>query len=130
MPIVLSSSTSRRRAGELTDELLGQLRTLGLESLASWAQPIRELRFDDRRRWRLDLAWPTLELAVELEGGTYVRGGGRHQRARGFRDDCDKYNRLELEGWTLLRFTRDHVDDWTAAQLVDETIRKRAAARG
>ena len=129
MPVVPSARRSRRKA-ELTEELLGQLRALGLAGLASWAQPERELRFDDHRRWRLDLAWPPLLLAVELEGGTYLRGGGRHQRPEGFRSDCDKYNTLALEGWTLLRFTRDHVDDWTAAELVDSVVRKRAADRG
>jgi hypothetical protein len=44
--------------------------------------PIREYRFAPPRRWRFDLAWPSLRLALEIEGGTWT--GGRHVRGNGF----------------------------------------------
>lgn len=51
------------------------------------------------RRYRLDLAYPELRIAIELDG--WAAHGSRrafdHDRARG--------NDLELGGWTLLRFT-------------------------
>lgn len=50
-------------------------------------------------RYRIDLAYPDLRIAIELDGwadhGT--RGAFDHDRERG--------NDLELDGWTVLRFT-------------------------
>jgi len=68
------------------------------------ARPEREYHFDPiYPRRRLDFAWPKLKLAVEIEGGMYVRG--RHQRARGYTNDCRKYNAAVLLGWRVLRYT-------------------------
>ena len=64
---------------------------------------VREHRFDDKRRWRFDFAWPSSRVAVELEGGLYTRG--RHMRPTGFAADCEKYNAAALAGWTVLRYT-------------------------
>lgn len=50
-------------------------------------------------RYRLDLAYPDLQIAIELDGWSAhgTRSAFDHDRARG--------NDLELAGWTLLRFT-------------------------
>jgi very-short-patch-repair endonuclease len=63
----------------------------------------REHRFNKRRAWRFDFAWPVCMVAVEIEGGT--RNGGRHVRPDGFEKDAEKYNRAALDGWVVLRFT-------------------------
>lgn len=65
--------------------------------------PEREFRFDEKRLWRVDFAWPVARLAVEVEGITPE--GGRHQRVAGFEKDAEKYNALSLAGWQLLRLT-------------------------
>jgi rRNA maturation protein Nop10 len=70
-----------------------------------------EFIFDERptkRLWRVDFVIKDLRIAIELEGGVWT--GGRHTRGSGFIEDCDKYNELALQGWLLLRFTRDHID--------------------
>jgi len=72
-------------------------------------QPQRNYRFDPSRRFRFDYAWPDELVAVELEGGTWIRG--RHVRGRGFERDCQKYNLAALYGWTVLRFTSNMLDD-------------------
>jgi len=36
-------------------------------------------------------------------------GKGRHQTPLGMQSDCEKYNELEIMGWTLLRFTTDMI---------------------
>lgn len=69
--------------------------------------PEREYRFDDKRRWRFDFAWPDRKIAVEVEGGTW--GGGRHTTGAGFKADCEKYAAAQLAGWIVLRVTTDHV---------------------
>ncbi len=50
-------------------------------------------------RYRIDLAYPDLMIAIELDGWAIhgTRGAFDHDRARG--------NDLALAGWTLLRFT-------------------------
>jgi hypothetical protein len=60
--------------------------------------PVREHRFHAERRWRFDFAWPSIKLAVEIEGR------GRHQTVVGFRNDCEKYNEALRMGWRVLRF--------------------------
>ncbi len=77
--------------------------------------PVRELRFAKealRRMWRFDFAWPDRKLAVEVEGGMWIRG--RHQRAKGFAADAEKYNAAAALGWRVLRFTSDMVEDGRA----------------
>src|SRR5262245_40801928 len=51
---------------------------------------------------RIDLAWPQPEyrLAVEVDGGRWAAGGGRHMGD----DDYRKINKLVLNGWRVLRF--------------------------
>jgi hypothetical protein len=74
-----------------------------------WPLPVREFVFFPARRWRLDYAWPAQRLALEIEGGVWVRG--RHVRPRGYRQDCEKYNRALLDGWCLLRVTPEMIQE-------------------
>lgn len=73
--------------------------------------PLAEHRFAKhlKRRWRFDLAWPGLMLAVEVEGGTWLGGKGGHTSGRGYEANCEKYNTAVLMGWRVLRFTSDMV---------------------
>lgn len=71
-------------------------------------EPELEYKFHDVRKWRFDLAWPDQKVAVEIEGGVYVRG--RHNRPSGFMADMEKYNAATLFGWKLLRFTPRQVE--------------------
>jgi len=68
----------------------------------------REYLFWPGRRFRLDFAKPEWKLAVEVEGVVWS-GKGRHQTPLGMQSDCEKYNELEIMGWTLLRFTTDMI---------------------
>lgn len=71
--------------------------------------PTPEYQFHATRKWRFDFAWPDHKLAVEIEGGTFKRGGGRHNRALGHHADCDKYNAAAIAGWCVLRYTSKHL---------------------
>ena len=101
----------------LTDRLVLQIRAAQLPA------PQREVRVCLDRRWRFDCAWDDLRLAVEVEGGTWIRG--RHARGRGMRADCEKYNRVVLDGWTLLRVTTDMVRDGSALTVIESAVRAR-----
>ena len=84
-------------------------------------QPEREYRFHPERRWRFDFAWPPYQIALEIEGGTWVRG--RHGRGAGFKEDCEKYNAAVLMGWKVFRVTSDMVTDGSALNLVEQALK-------
>jgi very-short-patch-repair endonuclease len=69
--------------------------------------PHKEYRFHPTRKWRFDFAWPSVMVAVEIEGGTW--SGGRHATGAGMAKDCDKYNSATAMGWRVLRFTGNHL---------------------
>ena len=66
-----------------------------------------EYKFFPTRRWRFDYAWPELKIALEVHGGVY--SNGRHTRGVGFTKDREKMNTAQLEGWTVLEVTTEHV---------------------
>jgi very-short-patch-repair endonuclease len=65
--------------------------------------PVREYKFDAKRDWRADYAWPdpNLKIIIEVEGGIHMYG--RHNRPQGFVNDLKKYNAATLQGWRVLR---------------------------
>ena len=79
--------------------------------------PEREVVFAAPRKWKFDFAWPAAMLAVEIEGGTFIRG--RHTRPKGYQQDCEKYNAAVLRGWRVLRYTRRDLER-RPKQVVDE----------
>lgn len=73
------------------------------------------------RRYLLDLAWPPERVAVELDGA-------HHRSERAFQGDRVRQNRLELAGWTILRYTwRQYRDE--PHRLVSEVAAALDAAR-
>lgn len=93
------------------------------EKIRDW---ITEYRFDEKRQWRFDYAWPGIRLAVEIEGGIGILIRGRHCRPKGFADDCEKYNSAALQGWTVLRFTREMVMSGIAVKTTKQALAQRA----
>ena len=71
-----------------------------------------EFRFAPPRRFRFDLAWPGLKVALERDGGTW--GKSRHTSGVGFRDDARKLNLAASLGWLVCRATVDMIEDGTA----------------
>lgn len=65
--------------------------------------PVSEYRFDDARMWRFDFAWVKAKVAVEIDGGLYMKG--RHVSPEGFQKDCYKINRAVELGWRVLRYS-------------------------
>jgi very-short-patch-repair endonuclease len=82
----------------------------------------REVEWHPARDYHFDFYWPKLRLAVEVEGGQSVPGGGHHQRRGGYEHDCTKYNEAALMGFTLLRFTSRQVFNGTALRYVERAI--------
>lgn len=87
------------------------------------AQP--EFFFHPTRKWRCDFGWPEHRLLVEIEGGTWLPGGGRHNRGAGFQNDCEKYLAAFEAGYSLLRFTTRMVKDLTALRAIERFFASR-----
>ena len=112
--------------------------TLSLHLRAAGLFPVREYRVGaaavggaglglrkrlaeaELKDWRIDFAFPDQKLAIECEGGTWT--GGRHTTGTGFDADCDKYNKLTLMGWRVLRFTGTAIKSGVALQCIEAAL--------
>lgn len=65
-------------------------------------EPLKEYKFHNKRKWRIDYAWPEQKLAIEIEGGIWINGG--HNRGKIYKSNVEKYNEIVLYGYDLLRF--------------------------
>jgi very-short-patch-repair endonuclease len=72
------------------------------------AEPVPEYRFSTRR-WRFDYAWLDQKVAIEIEGGVFVRGA--HTRGAHYTSDLEKYNAATALDWRVFRFTPDMLQD-------------------
>ena len=78
-----------------------------LAQLVGLPDPVTELIFHPKRKWRFDYAWPASMIALEVHGG--IHSGGRHTRGRGFVEDRAKMNEATLLGWTVIEATPEHI---------------------
>jgi len=65
--------------------------------------PVLEYRFAPPRRFKFDMAFPELMIAIEYEGLNSAKS--RHTTFTGYTNDCSKYNLATLKGWRVLRYT-------------------------
>lgn len=83
-------------------------------------EPVAEFRFSPPRRWRFDFAWPAYLVALEVEGGVFIRG--RHARGAGMVGDMTKYSEAAILGWRLLRVTPQQIADGSAVILAQRAL--------
>ena len=88
---------------------------------------VTEHKFMEKRKFRFDFAWPSLMIAVEVEGGIYR--GGRHTSFAGFTNDCSKYNEAAKIGWKVFRFTSKQVSDGEAIEFLRGVFNEYAISR-
>lgn len=96
--------------------LLRDIRAVGLP------EPIPEHRFHPKRMWRFDFCWIDQMVAVEVEGGVYMRG--RHLRPAGYTEDCRKYNEAALLGWVVIRVTSGMIESGEAISFIERAVKK------
>jgi len=80
----------------------------------------REVCLIPGRRWRVDFLVGE-NLVVEVEGGSWQMG--RHQRPKGFEEDCSKYNSLAIAGFCVLRFTTSMVTSGKAIETITQLVK-------
>lgn len=96
--------------------------------------PLSEYHFavDIGRKWRFDYFWKLIPIgcnayrlrargvALEVDGGSH--SGGRHTRAKGFRDDQEKRNNAVLRGIWVLNCTPEDVTDGSVFALLKKAL--------
>lgn len=100
---------------KLEDLFAMQLRAVELPT------PKREYRFDKKRRFRIDFAWPSLKIAVEVDGGTWTNGC--HVRGAGFHNNAVKRNMLAVRGWRTASGDSQMVHSGELLRITEELVR-------
>lgn len=117
MSPIVPAKRPRVRPGDPAADLAWQIEQ-GLQIIA-----MREFKFHATRKWRADLALVPQRIAIEIEGGFFMAGGGRHSRGAGARADCLKYCELAICGYRLLRVLPEWVKSGQAFTLVERAIK-------
>lgn len=117
-PVDPQKAVRATKAAAMRDKLEGPL----LQQIVGFHLPVpeREYRFDSKRRFRFDFAWPDLLIAAECEGGVWTNGA--HSRGKHYTSDCEKYNLAALAGWRIFRFTTDMISDGTAIATIESAL--------
>lgn len=122
-PASRRTAAPNRKVKGVSAPLFDYAETLLIQlQLAGLPEPQREFMFHRKRKWRFDLAWPDLMIAVEVEGGIWT--GGRHVRGEGYEKDCEKYNEAQLAGWMVLRFTPGMIKRGKAGGVIEMALRR------
>lgn len=82
-----------------------------------FGEPEREYKFHPDRRWKFDLAFPKVHLAVEYEG--IFSAKSRHTTISGFDGDATKYSTAAILGWVVIRITAIMLKDGRAESLAE-----------
>jgi hypothetical protein len=103
-------------------EAAATTRKLFFAQLAREGLPLPEYEypFHSTRGWKFDYAWPIAKVALEVDGGIWIKGGGRHTRGSGWLKDTEKLNTAAALGWRFLRTTPDllhHADTLNVIRL-------------
>lgn len=85
-------------------------------------QVLKELQFDAKRKFRFDYAIPEFRIAIEIDGGTFIEGGGRHNRAQGFIKDMEKMNLAAAQGWRVMHFTPQQQYSMLTVQSIKDAL--------
>ena len=78
--------------------------------------PKREYKF---HQFRFDYAWPSLLLAVELDGSQHYKYRQQYQ------SDCRKNNIAVSEGWAIIRADREIMTEAAFIKILKTTISRR-----
>ena len=100
------------RLGTVSEELLSrQLAEAGIKAT-------REVRFHPQRRWRFDFAIEGSKLAVEIDGGQWATGGGRHAGDA----DREKMAEAAILGYRIIRASPAQVRSGLALEWIRRAL--------
>lgn len=99
---------------ELEDWLETRLIQCGLRGF------VRQYRAIPTRKYLWDFAYPKAKLLIEVNGGTFVKGG--HSTGVGIRRDYEKLNAATVAGWRCLIFDGQMVRDDEAVNVIADVL--------
>ena len=80
---------------------------------------LREYRFDSERRFKFDIAIPTHRVAIEIDGGVFIKSG--HSGGKNAEAAMARGNLACMLGWMVLHYTPKMA--MNATKVVEEVIR-------
>lgn len=84
---------------KLEESLFAEFRLYGLPL------PVRQYKFHPERKWPFDFCWPDRKIAIEVNGGIFMRGGkGGHNRGAYMEDVFEKLNCATSFGISVFQF--------------------------
>jgi very-short-patch-repair endonuclease len=86
-------------------------------------RPVMQLRFAlPERQFRFDFAFPARRVAVELEGGIFLRNRNKgHASPKELLASMEKNNAAMLQGWRVLRYSTIDLKK-RPVQVVEEVV--------
>jgi len=63
------------------------------------------------RKFRADYYLPNDKIIIEINGGVWKDGGGRHNRGKGYEEDLIKANLAQKFGFEYYQFTYRHLKE-------------------
>lgn len=82
----------------------------------------QEFKFHPKRKWKADFHLVGKMILVEVEGGIWMEGGGRHTRGKGYIGDMEKYNAATMMGYQVIRFSTEQVKSGLAIEQILKLI--------
>lgn len=82
---------------------------------------VPELQFAPPRKWRFDFAFEN-QVALEVQGGLFIPGGGRHNRGAALLKEHEKLNSAAKLGWRVLYCTPQNLCMQETVDLVKGAI--------
>lgn len=90
-----------------------------------------EFFFSTERQYRIDYAIPTmanspqLKIAIEVNGGVWLKGNSGHSSGKGILRDYEKANMLQSLGWKLITITPDQMLTSETIELIKSLINQK-----
>ncbi len=72
-----------------------------------------------RNKYRFDIAIPEKKIAFELDGGLRVKGGGKHNRPEGYKEDRRRDIIAMVYGWKVYRIPNEWLNDEDRREYLD-----------
>jgi hypothetical protein len=96
-------------------------------------EPEYEYKFCETRRWKMDIAWNFWTMVghgtgekggicIEVQGGLFMRGGGRHNRGAAMLKEYEKLNEAAALGWRVLFVTPQQLMTAQTASLIKRAL--------
>lgn len=87
-------------------------------------QLVAEHQFLEDRKFRFDYANIELKIAIEQNGGIWMKGGGAHSRPANIIRDMEKKNLANKAGWIVIEQTPDKMNTRETEELIKAAIQR------